>query len=259
MAELLANTYIQVLLILFIASLIAGIVDSIAGGGGLITVPALLMAGLPPLTVLGTNRLQSSIGELTAFLTFWRKKQVLIGGLLTGVVFTAFGAVLGSYAVNLFSSYILQVLLPILITLIALYSLFSSRLKNTQAVKPKLSSKKFMIIFGLVLGFYNGFFGPGTGTFWMISLVIFLGLSLKGATIVTKPLNLIGNVISLMFFMGVGHIDYIAGGTMGLGQIIGASIGSRLVILKGSHIVRPIFISVTVLMSIKLVYDVLKG
>ncbi|MGJ8563923.1 MAG: TSUP family transporter [Alphaproteobacteria bacterium] len=258
MEDILVNSYFQILFILFIAAFVAGTVDAIAGGGGLITVPVLLMVGMPPLTALGTNRLQASIGELTAFMTFWRKNQVQVKGLAIGAIFTGVGAVLGSYAVNLISSDFLKVLLPILMVIIAVYSLFSARLKSSKAEKPKLSTRNFMIIFGLLLGFYNGFFGPATGTLWMISFVVFLGLSLRSATIATKPLNLISNVISLIFFIGVGHINLVAGAVMGFGQILGASIGSRLVISNGDKIVRPVFITVTLIMTFKLIFDVIQ-
>lgn len=245
----------NILITLFIVGVIAGIVDTIAGGGGLITIPALLLTGLPPLTALGTNRLQSSIGELTASLMFFLKGQYKQQGLVIGCAAAGLGALIGSYAISLISNDVLKVLIPILMGCIVIYTLFSPQLKRDKAVSAKMGTVQFMVIVGLVLGFYNGFFGPGTGTFWMIAFFVFLGLTLKDASISTKPLNFMGNLVSLFFFIGVGQINFSIGFAMGAGQIVGATIGGRLVITKGHKIVRPIFIMVTFLMSLKLLWD----
>jgi len=245
----------QLLLILFFVAIIAGIVDAIAGGGGLITVPALLLAGIPPFYALGVNRLQAVIGETTSFLTFLAHKQLSTKGLLVGVISTAIGAILGSYSISLFSENNLKILLPILMLAITAYAVFSKRLKSTTNSKAKIDTHRFMILFGLIIGFYNGFFGPGTGSLWMVSFVILLGFTIKQASMSTKPLNLIGNIISLIFFIGLGYVDYQLGLIMGAGQIVGSIIGSKIVISNGDKIVRPVFISVTLIMTVKLIYE----
>ncbi len=243
------------LLFLFSVAVIAGFVDAIAGGGGLITVPSLLLSGVPPLTVLGTNRMQSAIGELTAFITFWRNNAINVNGLWIGAVATAIGATTGSFAVSLFSTDLLRAILPVLMVLITLYSIFSSRLRNAVRSKALLSTPAFMALGGILIGFYNGFFGPGVGSIWMLAFIALLGLTVKEASIATKPLNLIGNVISMCFFAYLGAVDYTLGLAMGAGQIIGAFGGSHLVIANGDKIVRPVFIAVCVLMTSKLLYE----
>lgn len=255
MDTVLYNLADNVLLLLFITAVIAGIVDAIAGGGGLITVPSLLLAGVPPIIVLGTNRLQAVIGEATSFITFLLHNQIRMKCLFLGMITTAIGAVLGSYSVSLFDEDILASILPILMVCITIYSILSKRLKSPTASVPKIKINTFMLCSGLAIGFYNGFFGPGTGSIWMVSLVVLLGYTIKQASITTKPLNLMGNFISLIFFISLGSVDYSLGLMMGAGQIFGSIIGSKIVMKKGDKIVRPVFISVTLIMTFKLIYE----
>ncbi|BCL71848.1 putative permease [Vibrio nigripulchritudo MADA3029] len=245
----------SVLIWLFCAALIAGIVDAIAGGGGLITVPSMMLAGVPPLVVLGTNRLQAVIGETTALITYWLNNEIKLKGFAFGIFMTGIGAVLGSYSVSLFPKDVLQLLLPILMVCITFYSILSKRIKNNVATEAKMSNRRFMMMCGLAIGFYNGFFGPGTGSIWMVAFVILLGFTIKQATIATKPLNLIGNLVSLLFFIGLGTVDYKLGLVMGAGQILGSVLGSKIVIHNGDKVVRPVFITVTLLMTVKLIVD----
>lgn len=245
----------DVVTFLVLVAIVAGIIDAIAGGGGLITVPALLIAGIPPLNALGTNRLQAVIGEATSFLTYLYNKEVKLEQLGVGLITTLIGATLGSYAVSLVPDGTLKVLLPILMVAIAIYSVFSNRLKSNKSGKPIMSIKLFMVSMGLIIGFYNGFFGPGTGSIWMIAFVILLGRTIKQASISTKPLNLAGNFISLVFFAYIGQVNYQVGLLMGLGQIFGAIIGSKIVIKNGDKVVRPVFIVISILISIKVVFE----
>jgi uncharacterized membrane protein YfcA len=240
---------------LFIIAVIAGIIDAIAGGGGLITIPSLLLFGFPPMIALGTNKFQAVIGELTTSIMFITSKQLVTKGILLGILFTSIGALIGAFAVSLIDKSALQILLPIMMGGITIYSITSKKLKSTTSSKPKLSTIQFMILGGLIIGFYNGFFGPGTGSFWMVAFVVLLGYTLKQATMATKPLNLIGNLASLILFISIGEIDYTMGLVMGGGQIIGSIIGSKCVLSFGSRLVRPIFISVCMIMTIKLVYE----
>jgi uncharacterized membrane protein YfcA len=242
-------------LFLFVIAMIAGIVDAIAGGGGLITVPSLLVVGFPPMLALGTNRLQAVIGELTTSLMFIKSKQLSLKGMFVGVIFTSIGALTGSFLVSLIDKTCLELLLPILMCAITLYSITSKKLKAADQCEAKWSTSRFMVTGGLLIGFYNGFFGPGTGSLWMLAFVILLGYTIKQATMATKPLNLVGNVISLLLFIVLGQVDYTIGLIMGVGQIIGSVVGSQFVIAYGTRLVRPVFIAVTVMMTVKLLYE----
>ncbi|SHO59317.1 TSUP family transporter [Vibrio quintilis] len=251
----LLNSGDGIYLFLFVISVIAGIVDAIAGGGGLITVPALLLAGLPPMAVLGTNRLQAVVGELTTSVIFLSGQSLPRKGLMTGIICASAGALAGSFAVSLIDKESMEILLPVLMCAITLYSVLSKQLKSVTAAQPKISSSRFMVWCGLLIGFYNGFFGPGTGSLWMIAFVILLGYTIRQASMMTKPLNLAGNLVSLILFIILGHVDYTLGIVMGVGQIAGSLAGSRFVISHGHRIVRPVFISVTMLMTAKLIYE----
>jgi uncharacterized protein len=242
----------MVIVSLFFVGLIAGFVDSIAGGGGLITVPSLLFAGIDPLVALGTNRMQSAMGELSATVNYARNKQLDLKHLPLGILFTVIGSCTGSYAVSIISKDSLEFLIPILMVCMTIYSIFSKRLRSKSNGEAKVSPTIFYIGCGLVIGFYNGFFGPGVGSIWIIAFVILLGFTVKFASINTKPLNLVGNLASLAFFFSIGAVNIGVGVAMGLGQICGAFAGSHIVMNKGDAIVRPMFIAVTSFMTLKL-------
>lgn len=254
-AELTQHPEVWVYGLLFFVAVIAGLVDAIAGGGGLITVPSLLLAGLPPMTALGTNRLQAVIGELTAALVFLAHRKMPLDNVFAGIVWTALGALAGSYSVSLVDATILKLIIPVLMVCITLYSVSSKKLTLISQSKPRLRPGVFMALAGATIGFYNGFFGPGTGSLWMLVFVVLLGYTIQQATMATKPVNLTGNAVSLIFFVGIGQVDFVLGLLMGTGQIAGALVGGKVVLVHGHKVVRPIFICVTLAMTGKLLYE----
>jgi len=218
--------------LLFVAAFIAGLIDSIAGGGGLITVPILLGIGLPPQVALGTNKLQASFGSGSAMLHFVRAGTVKLKYCWTGIIWTAVGAALGVWAVQLMDTKILKQLIPWLLAIIAIYTLLSPRLG----------------------GFYDGFFGPGTGSFWTMALMLLLGCSMLRATATTKVMNFTSNFVSLIFFLSVGQVRFMEGFVMGVGQFMGARVGSRMVIKRGTGFIRPVFITMVLALVARLIY-----
>lgn len=246
---------IEILSFLIFISIVAGVIDAIAGGGGLLTVPALMISGVPPLTALGTNRLQAIIGEFTACIVFIRGKQLKLQDLYYPVAFTAIGAFAGSVLVSQINKESIEIIIPVLMVAITLYSIFSKNLASSNNREAVFTKSQFSVVCGLLIGFYNGFFGPGTGSIWMVSFVLLLGYNIKQATIETKPLNLVGNLISMLLFIAIGQIDYTLGLLMGLGQILGSVIGGQLVLMKGVGLVRPVFITVSTLMTSKLLFE----
>jgi uncharacterized membrane protein YfcA len=242
------------LVLLFIAGLLAGCVDSIAGGGGLITLPALLYYGVAPQQALGTNKLQSSFGSATSCFTYARGGAVDLREMLWPVVFTAIGAAGGSALVQQLDAEVLRKCIPALLLLVFFYTLLSPELGIR--VKPaRLERNRFYLCFGLLLGFYDGFFGPGTGSFWTIALVMLLGQSLVSATAQTKVCNFTSNIVSLTVFLVGGNILLLEGLVMGAGQFIGARIGATLVLRRGAGFVRPIFLVVVGITGSKLAFD----
>ena len=243
----------QLLAIMFLVALVAGAIDAVAGGGGLIVMPAFLLVGVPPLTALGTNRLQACIGELTSLVVYHRNGLLINMGFMRGAIFTGGGAIIGSIVASLMTTDALNLFLPVLMGCILTYTIFSKRIRDNIVHQQVLSLPLFMSSMGVALGFYNGFFGPGTGSLWLIAFVTLLGSTLREASIYSKPLNFVSNLISLIFFVAVGEVSFALGGIMAMGQIIGATFGSRLVISNGERIVRPLFICVVSILTAKLI------
>jgi uncharacterized membrane protein YfcA len=237
--------------LLFLTGLAAGFTDSIAGGGGLLTVPVLLAAGLPPQLALGTNKLQSSFGSVTASLVYLRTGVVRMGGLWLAVALTVVGASGGTLLVQALSGDSLRALIPWLLLAVFLFFLFKPGLGLTQ--RPgHLALPVLLAIFAPLLGFYDGFLGPGTGSFWAFALVLLGGLELRSATGITKILNATSNLVSLAWFLLAGSVWFTGGLVMGAGQLLGARLGAGLVVRRGAGFVRPVFLVVVFLTLVKL-------
>lgn len=240
--------------LLFGAAFVAGLVDSIAGGGGLITVPVLMGIGLPPQVALGTNKLQASFGSGSAMLHFVRAGTVKLSDCWSGIFWTAIGAALGVWAVQLLDAASLKQLIPWLLATIAIYTLLSPHL-GAEDSHARMKAGLFYLLFGLSIGFYDGFFGPGTGSFWTMALMMLLGYSMMRATATTKVMNFTSNFVALIFFLSVGQVRFVEGFVMGVGQFVGARVGSKLVIKRGTAFIRPVFITMVLLLVGRMIYQ----
>lgn len=245
---------IWVFVLLFCVAFFSGFVDAIAGGGGLITIPALISVGIPEHIALATNKLQATFGSFTAAANFTHKKMVDFNSLWRGIIWTFIGAVLGTWAILLIDASVIKYLIPIFLIAILIYTIFSPKLGESDSQK-RINESLFYAIFGLVIGFYDGFIGPGTGSFWMFAFVSLLGLNLKSAVANTKILNFTSNIVSLAVFIGGGEILWILGIVMGFGQMIGAYFGSHMVIKKEIKFIKIIFLTVVSLTIVKIIYD----
>lgn len=244
---------LRVHVILAAAGFLAGFVDSVAGGGGIITVPALLSVGLPPHVALGTNKLQSSFGSFTAAVHYSHRGLAAVRESLPGMLFTAIGAAIGTVTIQLISPELLRHVIPVLLVGIFLYMLLSPNV-GAENRSPRVPRFPFYVAVGLAIGFYDGFLGPGTGSFWMIALVVLLGLDLRRATANTKLMNFTSNIVALVFFALGRHVMVSAGVVMGVGEVLGAFLGSRMVIKKGVGFVRVFFLVVVALTMIRLIH-----
>jgi hypothetical protein len=236
------------------AAFAAGLMDSIAGGGGLITVPVLLATGLPPAQALATNKLQSSFGSGTALLRYARAGQVPPDEVGPAVAFTAVGAFAGTLTVRYLPTAWLSGLIPVLLAAIFVYLLFRPHW-GAEAKAPRWSRGVFYAVFGLALGFYDGFLGPGTGTFWTVALTGLLGHGLVKATAQTKVANFTSNVVSLAVFAAMGQVLWALGLLMGAFQAWGARLGSRLALSKGTAFIRVLFLVVVAGTLVKLLWS----
>ncbi len=240
--------------LLFLTGLAAGFVDSIAGGGGLITVPVLMNVGLAPADALGTNKLQATFGSASAAWHYGRAGLIDYRSCLRGVIFTAIGAGIGTALVRWVPQDFLKQSIPWLLMAVALYTLFRRNLGEAD-VHPRLGLPLFYTTFGLGIGFYDGFFGPGTGTFWAMAYVTLVGYNLTRATAHTKLMNFTSNGVSLVVFLAAGHAHFGAGLCMGLGQLAGARLGARTVLRRGTRFIRPVFVTVVLAITARLLYQ----
>jgi uncharacterized membrane protein YfcA len=247
-------TALFLLPLLFLTGLVAGLVDSIAGGGGLITIPVLLGVGIPPQVALGTNKLQASFGSGSAMLTFIRSGTVRLKDCRIGAAYTAVGATLGTITVQRLDPALLRQVIPWLLVLIVLYTLLTPRL-GYEDIHPRMKTGPFFFSAGLVLGFYDGFLGPGTGSFWVMALMLGLGFNMIRATGYTKVMNFTSNVASLVMFIYGGSVLWREGLVMGAGQFVGARIGARMVVRKGTRFIRPVFIIMVLTITAKLIWQ----
>lgn len=243
----------EITIILFTAGLVAGFVDSIAGGGGLITLPVLLTVGLPPGLALGTNKLQGSFGTLSSSYNYIKKGEVKLKECISGIIYTFLSAAAGSWTVQMMDPGFIKHVIPFLLLFVLLYTFFSPQLGYGDR-RPRMGSNNFFLLFGLGLGFYDGFFGPGTGSFWTAAFCIILGFNMTKAAGYTRIMNFTSNIVALSMFVMGNNVLYKVGIIMGIGQMLGARIGSNLAIKKGARLIRPIFLSVVLLTVARLIY-----
>jgi uncharacterized membrane protein YfcA len=240
--------------ILFGTGLAAGFVDTVAGGGGLITLPVLLSLGLPPQDALGTNKFQSSFGSGSATFHYTRAGVVDLRECRFGILFAFIGTSLGALTVLRIDPAFLRLLIPILLVGITIYLMARPRV-GFEGIQPRMKAGMFYLLFGLGLGFYDGFFGPGTGSFWAMAFMLFLGFNMTKATGYTKVMNFTSNFFSLVVFIVGKRVHYDYGVVMAAGQLIGARFGARAVIQRGAGFIRPMFLTVVVALTLKLLYD----
>jgi uncharacterized membrane protein YfcA len=227
--------------LLALAGFSAGFVDSIAGGGGIISLPALLAVGVPPHLALGTNKLQASLGTTLAAANYARRGLVARAQLPAGVTCTAAGALAGAALVVRLPSMWLAHVVPWLLIAIFFYVVRSPELGDSSR-RARMTILPFSVVFGLALGFYDGFFGPGTGSFWTAAFLALLGLSLPQATAQTKVMNLTSNVVALVWFGIQDQVLWPLGLGIGAANVVGALAGSSLAIEKGARLIRAFFL-----------------
>lgn len=240
-----------VLLALAGVGMLAGFVDAIAGGGGMIALPALLSAGLSPVAALATNKLQGSIGTAMAALTFWRRGLVSIRALLPAMLLTFAGSLCGALVVKQLDVSLLDIAVPAALIGIALYFLFAPNLSDVDRT-ARLSFPVFVPVMGFCLGFYDGVFGPGTGSFFAIGFVTLFGLGLTRASGNTKVLNLVSNLAALSIFILAGDVVWPAGLAMAAGQVAGGYLGARTGIRFGAKVIRPLVVVVSIALALRI-------
>lgn len=243
-----ASFSIELLSMLFVVAVVAGLLDTLAGGGGLISIPALIISGVPPLAALGTNKLQGSVGTATASFMMLKKKKVEWHEVKYLMLSAFIGATIGTVIIQFVDTQVLSFVIPLVLVFIAAYFLISP--VPTASVTPKLSESKYKKTVVPAIGCYDGMFGPGTGSFFALSGVSCRGQDLISSTAVAKPLNFSTNIASLFVFLVAGQIVWVIGILMMVGQMIGAWVGSHF-LLK----INPVYLrGLVVIMCISMLF-----
>lgn len=237
--------------ILFVVAYFASLIDSIAGGGGLLTTPSMLLVGIPPLNVLATNKFQSCFGTFTSTYNYYRNGLLVEKKKVVYFTLSFIGSSVGTLLVSRISNETLESIIPILLIGAAIFFITN---KGPSGVSK---NEKLLIIFNLVvfaIGFYDGFFGPGTGSFFVLAFIIIKGANIMQSTAITKLLNFSSNCAAFVIFAFQGYVIWYLGLTMAVAQIAGAYTGSRFAIKNGEKIVRPVLVIVSILLSIRILF-----
>jgi uncharacterized membrane protein YfcA len=248
----LANLSYELLAFLFFVAIAAGFLDTLAGGGGLLTLPALMMAGLPPLSALATNKLQSSMGTATATFMMLRNKHVRWHH-VKWLMFAAFiGSAMGTVIIQLINTDALTIVIPVVICFIGLYFLFTPTVDEANK-KPRMSASRYKKLVVPVIGCYDGLFGPGTGSFFALAGRALRAQPFLEATAIAKTLNFSTNIASLIVFFFAGQVIWLVGFAMMLGQSIGAWLGAHCLFKIPVNYLRYLVVFICFAMLVKYV------
>lgn len=232
----------ELLSFLFLAAFIAGFLDTLAGGGGLISLPALIISGIPPLAALGTNKLQGSMGTATATYVMLKTKKVRWEDVKLLMLSAFIGSLLGTIVVQFVNTELLYFVIPVVLLLTAIYFIATPQLQLADR-QPRISDSLYRKAVVPTIGWYDGMFGPGTGSFFALSGVSLRGHGLINATAVAKTLNFATNFASLIIFLIAGKVVWAAGIVMILGQFAGAWSGSHCLFKMNPKYLRLIVVA----------------
>lgn len=229
----------------------AGFLSAIAGGGGLIILPALLAVGLPPLNALATTKLQGLFGIATSSRDYAKKGFIDFSRLRSGLIYSGLFSALGVYWVQQIETHVLEQTIPLLLIAVSVYMLLQSTTVEEDR-KPRISDVWFNRWVGSSTGFYIGIFGPGIGSFLIVAFRALRGDGVTSAVANSKPYILAANLVATGAFMLAGHTWWVLGLTMAVAQVVGAKLGTKMAIKQGAKLIRPLFLLVTTVLAIKL-------
>lgn len=238
---------------LILVAFMAGGIDALAGGGGLLTIPALMAAGVPPVAALATNKLQSTIGTASAVIAFFRAGRIDHGAFAIPASGAFVGAMLGAAAVQQVDPSFLAAFVPVLLIAMGLYFIFSPKMSEVD--RHARLGRRGLTAICLAIGFYDGFFGPGTGSFLTTALVALGGLGLLKAIANTKFVNLSTNLSGLMVMIVGGKVLWMLGLSMSAANVVGNQLGTWLAIRFGGRGARPLLVIMSFALTIKILAD----
>ncbi|MFF2530858.1 sulfite exporter TauE/SafE family protein [Brevibacillus sp. NPDC058079] len=249
---------LSTIVLLAVFGFIAAFIDSTVGGGGLISLPALLGLGMPPYLALGTNKLAGTISSATSSYTFIKNGKFDKKLMLILFPVSLIGAYFGAKTVLFVPQDFLKILVVIMMALIFVYTLFNKRFGQDSNYK---GLTKFTLGIGIpftfLIGFYDGFFGPGTGSFFVFLMVLLFGYDFVIAAGNGRILNLASNISALFVFTMEGKVVFMTGLIMGIAMLLGANLGAKMAIKTGVRYVRPLFLVVSITLIVKMVYELI--
>lgn len=240
----------QVLVVLALVALLAGFLDTLAGGGGLLTLPALLLAGVPPLAALGTNKLQGSFGTGMATWQVLRRRRVRWDDARWPMLWAFLGSAAGSVAIQFADSQALSLLIPVVLGVIAAYFAFVPK-AHVPPARERMSAAPYEATVVPAIGAYDGAFGPGTGSLFAATGVVLRAYELPRSTAVAKTLNFATNVASLLVFAFAGQMMWAVGAVMIGGQLVGAYVGSHVLFRVSPLVLRVLIVVMSVGMLVR--------
>lgn len=235
------------------AAFVAGIVDTIAGGGGLLTIPALMAAGVPPVAAIATSKVQSAFSAASAVHAFARNGRVNLRTMFRAAIGASTGALLGGTTLQIVDSALLGGLIPILLVLMAGYFAFAPRVSDGN--RNVRINKHALLATATAIGFYDGFFGPGTGAFLAAALVAWFGMELVTATAHAKFLNFSSNLGALVVFGLGGKVMWPLGLLLAISSSAGGRVGAHLTLRVGARLIRPMLVVMSLLLTAKLICE----
>ncbi len=236
---------------------LAGLVDAVAGGGGLIQVPALFafFPNLPPPILLGTNKFSSLAGTSIAALRYGWSVPIAWRIVLPAAAVAGVGALAGAKTVTVLDPTVLRPVLLMMLAAVTIYTLFRGKFGDPRAsAEPQAGGAMFLVVAAL-FGFYDGFFGPGAGSLLIFALVRWFGNDFLGAAATTKVLNVTTNFCALALFIATGNVLYAVAVPMALANVAGSYLGAHLAIKRGSRFIRVVFLGVVIALFSKLLLD----
>jgi uncharacterized membrane protein YfcA len=243
----------ELIAFLMLAAFVAGMLDAVAGGGGMITIPALLAAGVPPVSAIATNKLQSTFGTAGAVIAFAQKGHIDFRRFALPALAAFIGSAAGAYVLTQIDSSFLAGFLPILLIAMAIYFLCAPRMSEEDRLSR--AGPALLVVVALLIGGYDGFFGPGTGSFFTTALVALFGLGLIRAVAHTKLLNFASNLAGLAVLIVGGHVLWVTGIAMAIASIAGGQLGAYGAMRFGASAARPLLIVMSLALTAKLLAD----
>lgn len=244
---------LEAIVFLMAVAFVAGAIDALAGGGGLLTIPALMAVGIPPVAAIATNKLQSAIGTSSAVIAFARKGHIDFRRYAWPAAGAFVGSAGGAWLLQRLDPSFLSGVIPLLLIAMAVYFLLAPRMSDEDS-HQRIGPLALAALIALI-GVYDGFFGPGTGSFMATTLVALGGLGVVRATAQTKFFNLASNLAALAVMIAGGHVLWMVGLAMALASVAGGQVGAHAAMRFGARAVRPVLVVICLALTVKLLSD----